>query len=59
MGKEWQEFVGSFHGITFKPSLAAAFRWRSSKLKNTFASKTSAAATCNKSKAGVGQGYHS
>lgn len=39
-----------FHGFTFKPSLAAAFRWRSSKLKNTFASKTSAATTCNKSK---------
>ena len=39
-----------FHGFTFKPSLAAAFRWRSSKLKNTFACKTRAAATCNRSK---------
>ncbi len=39
-----------FHGFTFKPSLAAALRGRSSKLKNTFACKTSAAATCSKSK---------
>ena len=50
------------YGFTFKPSLAAAFRWRSSKLKNTFVSKTSAAAMCNRSKLrvpSVGKGYHS
>ena len=41
---------GRSHGFTFKPSLAAALRWRSSKLKNTFVSKTSAAATCSRSK---------
>src|ERR1019366_2889357 len=42
--------IAQLHGFTFNPSLAAAFRCRSSKLKKIFDSKISAAATCSKSK---------
>src|SRR5665213_4023755 len=40
----------ALQGFTFKPSAAAAFLCLSSKLKKIFDSKTSAAATCSKSR---------